>query len=85
MWCGGYGMGWPGMGMMSGVGGWVGMILSMLVPIVIVGLIIYGLLKVVKRSPGYGSSAALEVLGTRYAKNEITEEEYKRMKEQLSR
>ena len=45
MWCGGYGY---GMGM-AGVGGWVGMILSMLVPVAIVGLLVYGVLKVVSK------------------------------------
>lgn len=45
MWCGGYGY---GMGM-TGIGGWVGMILSMLVPVAIVGLLVYGVLKVVSK------------------------------------
>lgn len=84
MWCGGYSMGWSGMGM-TGVGGWVGMILSSLVPLAIVGLLVYGALKVLSKRPSVSGSAALDILDTRYAKNEITQDEYKRMREQLSR
>jgi len=87
MWGGHHGMGMLG-GNLSNLGwfGWVVMILQMLIPLILMGAVIYFLYKLGSRKlAGAGSSDALSILNVRYAKNEITTEEYKRIKEELIR
>lgn len=70
---GGYGMGFGGM-------------LMMLIPMVLFGFVIYwavsaGMKNALKEN---SSSNALDILKSRYARNEITSDEYKRLKEEIS-
>ncbi|WP_238472724.1 SHOCT domain-containing protein [Desulforamulus profundi] len=72
---GGYGM------------GWFGGIFMMLIPLALLGLVVYWAVNSgVKSALKEGSSSgALDILKSRYARNEITEDEYKKLKEELSR
>ncbi|MCL5781621.1 MAG: SHOCT domain-containing protein [Firmicutes bacterium] len=72
---GGYGM------------GWFGGIFMMLIPLALLGLVVYWAVNSgVKNALKEGSSSgALDILKSRYARNEITEDEYKKLKEELSR
>lgn len=71
---GGYGMGFGG-------------IFMMLIPLALFGLVIYWAVSAgMKNTLKEGSSAnALDILKSRYARNEITSDEYKRLKEEISR
>lgn len=73
-------MGW-GYGMM---GGWLGM---MLFPLIIIGIIIYVVIKLIGNTNHYEGGRqynnSLEILNERFVKGEITEEEYKHKKEML--
>ena len=71
---GGYGMGFGG-------------IFMMLIPLALFGLVIYWAVSAgMKNALKEGSSAnALDILKSRYARNEITSDEYKRLKEEISR
>ncbi|WP_003539921.1 SHOCT domain-containing protein [Desulfotomaculum nigrificans] len=75
------------MPMMYGYGiGWMGGILMMLIPLAILGLVVYWAVGAgVKNSLKGNSSNALDILKERYARSEITTEEYQRLKEELSR
>lgn len=69
---GGYGM------------GWFGMFFMMLIPLALLGLVVYWAVNSgVKNALKGGSSNALEILKSRYARNEITSDEYKKLKEEL--
>lgn len=71
---GGYGM------------GWFGGMLMMLIPLALLGLVVYWAVNAgVRNAIKTGSSSnALDILKTRYASNEITADEYKRLKEEIS-
>ncbi|WP_018084729.1 SHOCT domain-containing protein [Desulfurispora thermophila] len=67
--------------------GWFGGIIMMLIPLALLGLVVYwavnsGVKNALKEGASYG---ALDILKFRYARNEITEDEYKKLKEELSR
>ncbi|SHL01081.1 SHOCT domain-containing protein [Desulforamulus aeronauticus] len=71
---GGYGM------------GWFGGLFMMLIPLALLGLVVYwavnaGMKNALKTG---ASSNALDILKSRYARNEITSDEYKRLKEEIS-
>lgn len=67
-------------------GGWFGM---MLIPLTIIGVIIYAAVKLSNNNNHGGNQRqydkSIEVLNERFAKGEITEEEYSRKKEMLLR
>lgn len=66
--------------------GWVLMILQMLIPLILVGIVVYYFYKLLSRKlNGAGTTEALSILNARYARNEITMEEYKSIKENLIR
>ncbi len=74
-----------------GFGSWgiIGMILNLLFTLLILGGIILLVYWIIKQFvPGSASfeskSKALEILKERYAKGEISEKEYKRMKKELT-
>ncbi|TDT57298.1 SHOCT domain-containing protein [Fonticella tunisiensis] len=71
--CGGFGYGWGPFGM--------------IIPIILFGVIIYAVFKLFERDKmGYryrGTEEALEILNMRYARGEITEEEYLSRKKAL--
>lgn len=67
---------------MWGFGG----MLMMLIFLGLLGLVVYWAVNAaVKSSLKSGSPSSIEILKSRYAKGEITAEEYKRMKEDLVR
>ncbi len=67
--------------------GWFGGIFMMLIPMALFGLIIYWAVRLaIRDSRKKGTSSdALEILKSRYARSEITADEFKRLKEELSR
>lgn len=73
--------------MYGGYGMWgFGGMFMMLIFLGFLGLVVYWAVNsAVKSALKSRSSSALEILKTRYAKSEITDEEYKRMKEDLIR
>ena len=79
----GYGMMWPGM-----MGGFGFMFLMPVLWLVVVGLIVWGVVAAVRR-PGEGdrtsrsSDAPLEILKRRYARGEVTKEEFDARKKDL--
>ncbi len=78
----GWGGGW-GAGL--GVWGIVLAVLGMLVPFVFVGLIILAIIRLTRSSSvRYHEDSALAILRERYARGEITHEDYERMKKELS-
>jgi putative membrane protein len=96
LWGGGYGAMWPGVtdgyfgGMMDGYGGgfsgWPFMLLMCLVPFGFLAVLVVGVVWLVQakgRSDGAESDTALEIASMRYAKGEITKEEFDQMKEAL--
>ena len=83
--------GWPNMmgGFFGGAMGWIGMILGFIFFILIIIGVIFLIVWIVKRATHSGiedktGSKALEVLKERYAKGEITKEQYESMKKDLS-
>lgn len=80
-WCGGWGMIGPEM-----MGGFGGMGLMSLAWIVVLGLIIWAIVATVRHSAESSGSpnSALDVLKRRYARAEITREEYEEKKKNLA-
>jgi len=75
--------------MMMGYGVGYGGIFMMLIPIVLVAIIVYAILKLTGHSKGNGnynnisSNGALDILNERLARGEITEEEYNQKKNMI--
>ncbi len=76
-------------GMMNGFG-WGGMWIGWLFWLIILGVIIWAVITLVNRTSGENRSnptanreTPLEILQKRYARGEITEEEYREMKNNL--
>lgn len=75
----GYGWGYP-----TGMR-WGFMFIGMLIPLAFIGLLIVGTYLLLKpRVKSAGSEGALRILDERYAKGEITSEQYSEMKKNLS-
>lgn len=71
---GGYGM------------GWLGGFLMMIIPLALFGLVVYWAVGAgVRNANKTSSSNALEILKSRYARNEITSDEYNKIKEEILR
>ena len=82
--------GWPNMmgGFFGGTMGWISMILGFIFFILIIIGVVFLIVWIVKRATHSGiedktGSKALEVLKERYAKGEITKEQYENMKKDL--
>ncbi len=79
-----WGYGW-------GPGGWswwwmgLAMLANWLLPLLLIALVIWALLPGLRRHAAAGRSDALEVLRQRYARGEVTSEEFRRMKEELQK
>jgi len=72
--CGGFGWG----------GGGIGTILMFVLMLVLVGLVIFGISKMVRRGDTHSASEdSLNVARERFAKGEITEEEFQHIKKSL--
>jgi len=79
-WNHGFGWGYPG-GM-----GWGAMIVGMLLPLLFMILLIVGAyLLLTNRGTPVETDVALKILNERYARGEISTQQYAEMKEQLSR
>lgn len=72
------GHGGMGMGMMSGM-----MFLTGILWLVLLGLLIYGLVKWLSGKKQDANDTAMQILKERYARGEITEQEYETMKKKL--
>ena len=73
-----------------GVYGWIGMILSLVITIVVVGGIIWLVARVARRgfpnqlvNPSASNDSPREILQTRYVRGEINREQYQQMLEDL--
>jgi putative membrane protein len=82
-------MGWQGYGYGYGFN-WIGAIIRVLLFIVFLGLIVFGVYYLISggRPTTRGPATlgrSLEILKERYAKGEITKEEYERMKQELTK
>ncbi|WP_038058764.1 hypothetical protein [Thermus amyloliquefaciens] len=74
-------MGWGGMGF-----GWFSGLLSMLLVLVLLGLFLYLALGVWQWGSGEGKrDAALEALRLRYARGELDEETYRKLRKELEK
>ena len=79
-----WGYGW-------GPGGWnwwwmgLAMLANWLLPLLLIALVVWALLPGLRRHGVAVRSEALEVLRQRYARGEITTEEFRRMKEELQK
>lgn len=79
-----------GYGMMGGLGGfgglgWMGWIFQIVILIAVISLIVYGIRRFTGKD-GYHSHTsndALQILAERFAKGEISAEEYRTMREHL--
>ncbi len=63
---------------------WLGTVIQILLFVVFLGLIAFGVYYVISGRTLKPSGGSLEIVKERYAKGEITEEEYNRMKKELS-
>jgi putative membrane protein len=78
--------GWHmGQGMMGyGYGSnWIATALQMILFVVFIGLIIFGAYYLISGSRSKSSDSSLDILKERYAKGEINQEDYDRMKKEL--
>lgn len=72
--------------MYGGYGYGMGGFFMMLIPLALIGLIIYWVVKSGSRKPlRTGEADALDILKARYAKGQITEEEFKKIRDEISR
>lgn len=51
----------------------------------IIGVIVWGISRLTRRGEGPGSDSALEIARRRYARGEISREEFEQLKQDLSR
>lgn len=64
-------------------GGW-GMGFGMIIPLAVLGLIVWGVVTLTRASAGKGGGDALSILKARYAKGELTQEEFKTMRGEVA-
>jgi putative membrane protein len=77
-------MGFPGFGMMGFFGGWIGMLVNLAILIGIVVLIVWAVKRFTSNGPSASSQTPREILQARYARGEITREQYQQMLQDLS-
>ena len=77
-------MGYPGFGMMGFFGGWIGMLVNLAILIGIVVLIVWAVKRFTSNSPSISAQTPREILQVRYARGEITREQYQQMLQDLS-
>lgn len=80
----GYGM-MGGFGRLGGGFGWIGWIFQLVILIAVIYLVVYAIRRFTPRDRyhSHSSNDALQILAERFARGEISAEEYKRMKDQL--
>ena len=62
----------------------VASLLMLAIPVLLVAVGVYGGLLLFRRHPGQSASSPLDILKMRYAKGEITEDQFDKMKSDLS-
>ena len=77
-------MGFPGFGMMGFYGGWIGMLFNLAILIGIVVLIVWAVRRFTNGNPSTNAQTPREILQMRYARGEITREQYQQMLQDLS-
>jgi putative membrane protein len=77
-------MGWQGYGYGYGFN-WFGALFRIILAIIFLALIAFGIYYLVGAGRLAPSSRSLEILKERYAKGEISKEEYERIKQELSK
>ena len=77
-------MGFPGSGMMGFFGGWIGMLFNLAILIGIVVLIVWAVRRFTNANPSINAQTPREILQARYARGEITREQYQQMLQDLS-
>jgi putative membrane protein len=77
-------MGYPGFGMMGFFGGWIGMLVNLAILIGIVVLMVWAVKRFTNNSPSMSVQTPREILQARYARGEITREQYQQMLQDLS-
>ncbi len=70
---------WDGMNW----GGW-GMGFGWIIPLAVLGLIGWGVVSLARASAGNGGGDALNILKARYAKGELTREEFETMRREVA-
>jgi len=75
-------MGFPGFGMMGFYGGWIGLLLNLAILIGVVVLIVWAVKRFTSNNAS-GTQTPREILQTRYARGEITREQYQQMLQDL--
>ena len=68
----------------DGNGEWWMWLIMIIFWIVVIGLVIWGIGTISRRSTGGGGSNALSIAKERYAKGEISHEEFEKIKKNLS-
>lgn len=63
---------------------WVGMAFFWLIPVAIIGLLAFGIFRWPVKANNKTNETAIDVLEKRYAKGEINEQEFERIKKTLS-
>ena len=77
-------MGYPGFGMMGFVGGWIGLLFNLAILVGIVVLIVWAVKRFTKGTSTPNVQNPREILQARYARGEITREQYQQMLQDLS-
>ncbi len=77
-------MGFPGFGMMGFFGGWIGMLVNLAILIGIVVLIVWAVKRFTSSGPSASGQTPREILQARYARGEITRDQYQQMLQDLS-
>ena len=73
-----------GFGGMGLFGGWIGLIFNLAIIVGIVILIVWAIKRFTNRSVSTGTQAPQEILQARYARGEITRDQYQQILQDLS-
>lgn len=77
-------MGMHGFGMMGLFGGWIGLLFNLAILIGIVVLIVWAVKRFTSNTPSLNAPTPREIVQARYARGEITREQYQQILQDLS-
>ncbi len=77
-------MGFPHFGMMGFYGGWIGLLFNLAILIGLIVLIVWVVKRFTSSNSSPASQTAREILQARYARGEITREQYQQMLQDIS-